>query len=96
MLHLIRLQMQTARMMIEAQTVIGLRVMGMAGLMPAAKGENLRMVTEKQIAFADAWMAGTQAMLSGASPGQAYSRALRPIGRKTSANSKRLTRRRRA
>ncbi|WP_167767012.1 antifreeze protein [Jannaschia formosa] len=93
MLQVFRLQMQTARMMVEAQTVIGMRMMGMAGLMPAAQGETLLMVTEKQTAFADAWMAGAQAMLSGASPGQVYGKALAPIGRATSANSRRLTRR---
>jgi len=85
--------MQTARMMVEAQTVIGLRMMGMAGAMPAAQGESMRMITEKQAAFASAWMAGAQAMLSGASPGQVYGRALAPVGRKTRANSERLTRR---
>ena len=92
MVELFRLQMDTAKMLVEAQTVIALRVLGMAGVLPAAKGENLRMVSEKQTAFARAWMDATTAMMTGEGTQRAYARALAPIGRTTAANSRRLTR----
>ncbi|PWJ20475.1 antifreeze protein [Jannaschia seohaensis] len=68
MLHLFRLQMETTRVMTEAQTVIGLRMIGMAGLVPKAQGETLRRVARTQSAFARAWIDGTQAMLRGGTP----------------------------
>lgn len=91
MTEMMRLQWATARMLTEAQTVIGLRMLGLAGVLPAAKNENLRMVTEKQRAFAEAGMAATTAMMTGAGPMGAWTAALRPIGRATRANSKRLS-----
>ncbi len=91
MLELLRLQMRTAQMMMEAQTVVGMRMLGMAGVLPAAKGENERMVAEKQRAFAQSGLAAAKALMAGKSPAQAYGLALTPIGRTTRANSKRLT-----
>ena len=93
MMDLIRLQQATLTMMVEAQTVIGIRMLGMAGVLPAASGENLRMVTEKQTAFAQSGIAALGAMMAGKSPVQAYGDALAPIGRATRANSRRLTHR---
>ncbi|CTQ50871.1 antifreeze protein [Jannaschia donghaensis] len=90
MMDIFRLQMRTARMLVEAQSVIGLRMMGMAGMTSADPDETLRMVTEKQTAFAAAAMAGAGALLAGKTPTQAYGLALTPIGRTTRANSKRL------
>ncbi len=92
-MQLLALQMRTARMMMEAQTVIGMRMMGMAGMIPARPDETSRMVREKQAAFARAAMAGTGAFVTGGTPAQAYGRALAPIGRVTRANAKRLTKR---
>ncbi|UWQ16946.1 antifreeze protein [Jannaschia sp. M317] len=94
MLELLKLQMRTAHMLTEAQTVIGMRMLGWMGVTPAAKGENARMVTEKQTAFAKAGMAATLALWSGKTPAQAYGLALAPIGRTTHSNAQRLTRRR--
>ena len=91
MTGLFRLQMQTARMLGEAQMVIGLRLLGMAGVLPAAKGENERMVAEKQAAFTKAGWAAATAMMTGQGAAQAYGRALAPIGRTTRANTRRLT-----
>ena len=91
MTELMRLQWATARMMAEAQTVIGLRMLGMAGVLPAAKGENARMVAEKQKAFADAGVAATTAWMTGGGAVGAWNAALTPIGRTTRANSKRLS-----
>lgn len=92
-IEMMRLQMQTARMLAEANQVIGLRMMGLAGVTRAAPGENLRMVTEKQAAFAQSGAAMMRAFWSGRSPAAIYGAALRPIGRRTRANSRRLTRR---
>lgn len=92
MMEAFKLQMRTARMLMEAQAVIGMRLMGMAGLLPSARGETTRMVAEKQAAFSKAWMAGATAAMTGASPQAAYARALAPIGRTTRANSRRLAR----
>ena len=85
-----QLQMRTARMMIEAQNVMTLRMMGMAGLLPADPGETARMVTEKQAAFAKSGMAAMGAIMAGRSPAEVYGRALTPIGRATRSNSRRL------
>ncbi|WP_299651654.1 antifreeze protein [uncultured Jannaschia sp.] len=93
MMELLRLQMRTAQMMMEAQTVIGLRMLGMAGVMSAAPDENTRMVTEKQTAFAQSGLAAVGALMAGKTPAQAYGMALTPIGRATRANSRRLSRR---
>ena len=91
MLELMKLQWRTAEMMVQAQTVIGLRLMGMAGVLPARPGENRRMVAEKQTAFAQAGQAAMRAMMTGKTPAQAYGLALAPIGRRTRANTRRLT-----
>jgi hypothetical protein len=89
---MMRLQLDTACMLTEAQAVIGLRVLGMAGVLPSEPGENVRMVTEKHSAFAEAGFAATEALFAGRSPSEVYDAALQPIGRETRANTKRLTR----
>ncbi|MEM7488980.1 MAG: antifreeze protein [Pseudomonadota bacterium] len=91
MFELMKLQWRTAEMMMQAQTVIGLRLLGMAGVLPSRSDEILRMVTEKQAAFAQSGLAAMGAVLSGKTPAQAYGLALTPIGRRTRANSRRLT-----
>jgi hypothetical protein len=80
------------RMLGEAQTVVALRMMGMAGMWPLAEGETLRMVTEKQQAFAQSAFDGTMAAMRGAPPDLVLSAMVRPLGLKTSANAKRLGR----
>ncbi|WP_371153753.1 antifreeze protein [Jannaschia sp. 2305UL9-9] len=93
MLELFHLQMRTAQMMVEANTVIGLRMLGMAGVLPSDAGETSRMVSEKQKAFARAGAAASAAMIAGKTPLQAYGLALTPIGKTTRANAMRLTKR---
>ncbi|WP_139176614.1 antifreeze protein [Jannaschia faecimaris] len=78
-------------MLVEAQGVINMRMMGMAGLVPSHADEGLRMVAEKHTVFMESALAGTGALLAGKTPAQAYGLALTPIGRTTHANSKRLT-----
>ena len=85
--------MGAATMMAEAQAVIGFRVLGMAGLWAVAPSENDRMVSEKAPAFAAAMRGGTLAAMSGKSAAQILDATVRPLGRKTRANSRRLARR---
>ncbi len=84
----------TARMMAEAQSVVAYRMLGMAGFWPVAPSETMRMTMEKAPAFAAAQMAAWQAVISGASPDRIMAAWLKPIGKETSANQKRLSRRR--
>lgn len=81
------------RMLGEANAVIGYRLLGMAGLWPVAPSETMRMTLEKAPAFAAAQMAAWQAVLSGSSPDRVMAAWLRPIGRRTRANQRRLARR---
>ncbi|MEM7644765.1 MAG: antifreeze protein [Pseudomonadota bacterium] len=83
-------QWRTAEMIMDAQHVIGMRMLGMAGVLPARPDENLRMVTEKQTAFAQSSLAVMGAMMAGKTPQQAYGLALTPIKRTARANSRRL------
>lgn len=86
------LGLQTGVMMAEAQTVMLLRLWGMAGLWPVSPTETTRMVTEKWPAFMAAYGAAGAAAMKGHGPHRIASAALRPIARKTRANSRRLAR----
>ncbi|WP_143114691.1 antifreeze protein [Jannaschia rubra] len=79
-------------MLVEAQGVIGMRMMGMTGMFPADAGETTRMVSEKHTAFTESGMAVMGALMAGKTPAQAYGMGLTPIGRTTRANSRRLAR----
>ncbi|WP_179379835.1 antifreeze protein [Jannaschia marina] len=92
MYQLFDLQLRTAQMLVEAQGVVNLRLMGLAGLVPSRSDEVLRMVLEKQSAFAEAGLAATGALMAGKTPAQAYDLALAPIGRRTRDNARRLAR----
>lgn len=80
------------RMLAEAQTVMALRMAGMAGLWTLAPGETTRMVSEKQRAFTESALALTAAAAAGGGPEHLLDAAVRPLGRKTRANAKRLSR----
>ncbi|MFC0200194.1 antibiotic ABC transporter [Paracoccus rhizosphaerae] len=86
-----RLATQFARMAIEANMVIGLRMAGMMGLMAQAPGEPFRMVAEKQAAVSESLFAMAQAGMRGHSTERLLSAGLRPYGRRTRANSRRLS-----
>ncbi|WP_239495919.1 antifreeze protein [Yoonia maritima] len=83
----------TCKMMAEAQAVIGFRVLGMAGIWSVTPNENARMITEKTKALRQSAAAASKATLQGNHPEKVFSRALTPIGNKTSANYKRLSKR---
>lgn len=78
-------------MMAEAQAVVAIRTMGMMGVLPASPRESHAMVAEKGPAFAKAAMAAGVAAAQGKSPIQVAEAALKPIGRQTRANMRRLT-----
>jgi hypothetical protein len=82
--------MQMSMMMIEAQQVIAMRLMGMAGVWSVSPQENTRMVTEKMAAMTKSANAAGQATLQGGSPNQITAAAIAPIRRATRANSRRL------
>jgi hypothetical protein len=94
-LQLWTLGLQTGVMMAEAQTVVVLRLCGMAGLWPVSPSETTRMVAEKWPAFLAAFGAAGAAAMKGQGPHLIASAGLRPIARKTRANSRRLVRGRR-
>ncbi|MDP5305518.1 antibiotic ABC transporter [Paracoccus spongiarum] len=85
-----RLMMQMTRIVVESQMIIGLRMAGMMGLVAQAPGEPFRMVAEKQAAASESLFAIAQATSRGASADRVMSAALRPYGKRTRANSRRL------
>jgi hypothetical protein len=91
--EILRLQITFGLMLAEAQMVIGMRLMGMAGMWRVAPSENARMVSEKLAAAQEASRAATRAAMQGKSAAIIADHALKPIRRRTSANAKRLARR---
>jgi len=92
-IQMMSLSIRTATMLAEAQMVIGMRMLGMAGMWRVTPTENARMVSEKVSAVQDATLAATRAALQGKSPTAIAEHALKPIRRRTSANARRLAKR---
>jgi hypothetical protein len=88
---LMRLSVDTTRMLAEAQVVIALRLMGMAGVIPTSPGENARMVSEKVAAVQAAGVAMARAAMGGASATDVAAAGLKHVGRRTRANVRRLS-----
>lgn len=84
---------QIGMVMAESQAVIGMRVLGMAGLWAVTPSENDRMVSEKVHAMTKGITDASLAAMSGKSPEQITAAAIKPIRQKTRANSKRLAKR---
>lgn len=80
---------QTGMMLLEAQTVIALRMWGMAGGRPMGPEEHVRMVQEKASAATEAGTAMMRAADKG--PGAMALAGIKPVRRRTRANVKRLT-----
>ncbi|MFW2542400.1 antifreeze protein [Primorskyibacter sp. 2E107] len=91
--ELLRLSHQLSLMAVEAGGVIWMRTLGMMGLWHVPESESLRMITEKQDAFAEAGRAAFSATWRGKAPGAALSAAVEPLRRTTQANSRRLSQR---
>ena len=90
---LLRLWFRTGFMLFEAQSVIALRLMGMAGAWPLPPSEPRRMVSEKVKAARTGAKAAGKAVLAGRNAARVAEAALAPTARRTSGNVKRLTRR---
>jgi hypothetical protein len=82
---------QMTRIAVESQFVIGHRMLGMMGMVSQSPGEPFRMVAEKQAAATESLFAMTHAASRGASAERVMSAALRPYGKRTRANSRRLS-----
>ena len=80
------------RMGFEAQYVMSVRMAGLMGVMPQKNGENFRMVAEKGDAAREAVGAALRSASSGARADQILAAALRPYGRRTRVNARRLSR----
>jgi hypothetical protein len=84
---------QIGMIMAEAQWVIGLRMMGMAGMWSVKPSENSLMVTEKSHAMTRSLTNAGLAAMSGKNGDQILAAALKPIRQKTRANASRLIKR---
>lgn len=80
-------------LMVEAQTVIALRMMGLAGVWPVPRNETQRMIREKPPVFAESLVAANRALWLGQGPEAALTAWTRPLARKTRSNRKRLSHR---
>ena len=83
--------LKAGQIMAESNLVIGLRLSGMAGMWPMDQAETTRMMTEKLQAGALAGKAAMRAGMSGGSLPDIAMAAMKPVGRRTRANAKRLT-----
>ncbi|WP_141536207.1 hypothetical protein [Thioclava sp. ES.031] len=92
-LSFMRIGFEAARIGLEAQAVISMRVAGMMGLWDVSPLESLQMVQEKPVAVAAAAEAAAFALLRGQTADRAISASITQIGNHTSANMTRLSRR---
>ena len=81
---------QIGMMMLEAQAVITMRIMGMAGLWSVSSKENSRMVTEKMEAVVQSATQAGRVTIRGGSANAIAAAAISPVRKATRANSKRL------
>jgi hypothetical protein len=88
--QMISLSLKTGMMLMEAQMVIGMRLMGMAGLWRVLPSETSRMSSEKVSALGQSAIATSQAIMTGKPPSFIAEAALKPIARRTKSNVKRL------
>lgn len=91
-LDIMRLSINTTVMLAQAQSVIAMRMMGMAGVWTVSPSENNRMVAEKMRAGMQSGLAAQRSALSGGSLTDIAEAALAPVKRATAANARRLTR----
>ncbi|WP_186766532.1 antifreeze protein [Puniceibacterium confluentis] len=92
-LHLWNATLQMTFLLIETQSVITMRLLGMAGLWNVTRSENTRMVDEKPPAMMQSAMNAVSATMNGARPDQIVTSAIRPLRAKTRSNTNRLAKR---
>ena len=88
-----RIGLDAARIGLEAQSVIAMRLAGLAGLWNVPSNESFRMVQEKPLAAIEAGQAAFDALLKGHSPDRVVSASMAQIGQRTQANMARLSKR---
>lgn len=86
------LAVETSLMIAEAQMVIGMRLLGMAGMWSVGPGEQTRMVQEKTEAMLASGRAAGRAMRAGKDAGAVALAALKPVRARTRKNAARLVR----
>jgi hypothetical protein len=84
---------QLGLMITEAQSVVAMRIMGMAGIWSVTPAENARMISEKLSVVTRASTDATRAMIRGQGPEAVTAAAIKPLRQKTRANAKRLAKR---
>ena len=84
---------QVAHMLAEAQMVVGMRLMGMAGIWSVPQAEDSRMVSEKVQAVTRSATDAGAAMMRGETPDKITAAVIKPLRQKTRANAKRLGKR---
>jgi len=82
---------QVAKLVTDTQAVMALRLMGMAGALPADADENDRMIAEKGPAFAKSASKMAAAAFAGKRPDEIMSAGMRPLQSEVTRNRKRLT-----
>ena len=85
--------MELGYVMAEAQAVIAMRLLGMAGVWSVTTTEDRRMVSEKVHALTKAGTEAGKVALRGGTPDQIAAAAIKPIRRTTRANARRLGKR---
>jgi len=85
-----RASLEVGTLAFEAQAVVTMRMMGMAGIWPVAKSESRRMLAEKPPAFAKAAAVATTKAIRGGRVDEVVSVAAKSLTTKTRANRKRL------
>jgi hypothetical protein len=88
------LSWQAARLGFEAQSVIALRMLRLAGGGARGRAEAQRMVTEKAAAMVEAQAAATAAAITGGQGRRIASKAVQVYKRRVRQNRRRLTRHR--
>lgn len=89
---LLNLNMGLVSLIVEAQTVVTLRLLGLAGAIPSKPGEIDRMFREKPVAYTEAWFRAAEAVVAGKPADAIIEAAAKPLRRKVRANKRRLMR----
>ena len=84
---------QMSMMVAEAQAVIAMRIMGLAGFWSVPPSEKTRMLSEKMRAASRSNGDAMATALRGGTPDEVFAAALKPYRRQTRANTRRLARR---
>lgn len=85
-----RVLAKMATITVHSQAIIGIRMAGMMGLMVQAPGEQARMITEKQDAVTESWVAMANAAFTGQGVESIINAGLTPYAERTAANHARL------